>query len=128
MKASNKLVAGALGALGIAAVVGCASMGGVPPAAELDKLAQDMAKASFRSIHGLIASDWKVAGGLLNLTVTVPPNTTATIVVPTRDPASVKESGKPAGGAPGLKPAKNGNGEAAFEVGSGTYRFTAAAR
>ena len=85
------------------------------------------AKASFRSIHGLIASEWKVAGGQIGLTVTVPPNTTATIVVPTRDPASVKESGKPAASATGLKPAKAGTGEAAFEVGSGTYRFTAAA-
>jgi sulfur-oxidizing protein SoxX len=41
------LVAGAVAAA--AAVVGCASLGGVPPSAELDKMTQDMVKASFRS-------------------------------------------------------------------------------
>ncbi len=49
MKASNKTLLAAVGALAAVAAVGCASLGGVPPAAELDKMADQMVKASFRS-------------------------------------------------------------------------------
>ena len=35
--------------LAAVAVVGCASLGGVPPSAELDKMTQDMVQASFRT-------------------------------------------------------------------------------
>jgi alpha-L-rhamnosidase len=56
-------------------------------------------KAHFDSPYGRIASEWKIEGNQLTMDVTVPANTTATIVVP----------------------GKNGG---THEVGSGTYRFT----
>ncbi|MDB5325576.1 MAG: alpha-L-rhamnosidase [Phycisphaerales bacterium] len=71
------------------------------------------AKATLESPYGQIASGWRIDGGTLTLDVTIPANATATITVPTSDPASVKE----ANGATG-----NGN---VFEVGAGQYRFTA---
>jgi alpha-L-rhamnosidase len=40
------------------------------------------AKASYRSIHGEIVSDWRIENGNFHLSVTVPPGTTATVVVP----------------------------------------------
>ena len=37
------------------------------------------AHARYRSIHGWIASDWRIENGVLHLEVTVPPGTTATV-------------------------------------------------
>lgn len=79
----------------------------------------------FPSVHGEIQSNWKQSKGTLNLTVTVPPNTTATVYVPTRSPDSVTESGKPATEAIGVKSSNVTPGFVVFEVGSGTYHFEA---
>jgi alpha-L-rhamnosidase len=38
------------------------------------------AKASYHSIRGKIVSDWKRDGGMLTLKVTIPANTTATVL------------------------------------------------
>ncbi|HTL30027.1 MAG TPA: family 78 glycoside hydrolase catalytic domain [Tepidisphaeraceae bacterium] len=72
------------------------------------------AKASFESIHGKIGSDWKIDGDTIKLKVVVPINTTAEVHVPTSDPNSVKTDA-------GVKPTS----PAVFELGSGTYEFTA---
>jgi alpha-L-rhamnosidase len=69
------------------------------------------AEATYDSIHGPIRVSWEVAGGAITLRVSVPPNTRATVHVPTSDAASVTESGKP------VKPVS--------EVGSGEYTFRA---
>src|SRR5437762_14098485 len=45
--------------------------------------------ASHRSLYGPIVSDWKVEGGDFVWTVSVPPNTTATVHVPATDPSAV---------------------------------------
>jgi alpha-L-rhamnosidase len=81
------------------------------------------AKTSYDSIHGTIATAWKVEAGKLELEVTIPANTTATVHVPAKDAAAVTESGKPASTAEGVKFLRMENGAALFEVGSGTYRF-----
>jgi alpha-L-rhamnosidase len=83
------------------------------------------ASASYDSAHGLIVSDWKTKDGRLDLTVTIPANTTATLYVPVADPASIKEGGKPAADAEGARFLRAEDGRALFEVGSGTYHFTA---
>ena len=41
------------------------------------------AKTSYRSIRGLIGSDWRIANGKFILDVTIPVNTTATVIMPT---------------------------------------------
>ena len=81
------------------------------------------AKTSFDCIYGRIATDWKLEGRALHLDVTIPPNTTATVYVPTKDACSVTESDKPAAQAEGVKFLRHENGAAIYEVGSGTYRF-----
>jgi alpha-L-rhamnosidase len=59
----------------------------------------------------------------LTLTVTIPPNTTATVFVPANDGGSVSEGGKPPGTASGVKFMRMDNGSAVCQVGSGEYRF-----
>ena len=83
----------------------------------------DWAKASYESIHGTIATSWKHEGNHVELTVTVPANTTATVCVPATDSASVTESGKPARQADGVRFLQEENDTVDFEVGSGTYKF-----
>jgi len=85
------------------------------------------AKAAYDSINGRVATAWRFDNGRLVLDVSVPPNTTATVCVPTKDVASVKESGKPAAQASGVKALRAENGAAVFAVGSGVYHFECAA-
>ena len=79
--------------------------------------------ASYNHPHGRIVSNWKRESGKLHLDVTIPPNTTATVYVPTKDAASVTESGKTIEKAEGVKFARMEKGNAVYEVGSGTYHF-----
>ena len=81
-------------------------------------------KASYHSIHGRIATSWKVAGDSFSLDVTLPPNTTATICIPAKDAASVMESGQPAATAAGLKFLRLDHGTAVYQAGAGSYAFT----
>jgi len=83
------------------------------------------AEASYYSVRGRIVSDWEVEHGHFKLTVTVPANATATVWVPTSDPSSVVEGGRPAVKAEGVMDHRIQAGRAVFEVGSGTYHFTA---
>ena len=80
-------------------------------------------KASYDSINGRIATSWKTEGHKFSLDVTVPPNTTATIYVPTKDEASVTESGQPAPKAADVKFLRMEDAAAVYAVGSGIYRF-----
>ncbi len=83
-------------------------------------------KASHRSMYGTIASSWKRDRGAFTLDVTVPANTSATVWLPANDTAAVKESGKPAGQAKGVKFLRAEGDRAVFEVESGTYSFRSA--
>jgi alpha-L-rhamnosidase len=80
-------------------------------------------KASYGSIHGRIATQWKTANGKLALVVSIPANTTATIVLPTADAATVTESDKPLAQAEGVKVLETSDGVVRLEVGAGEYRF-----
>jgi hypothetical protein len=80
-------------------------------------------KCSYDSIHGRIVSNWKKDGDKLNMEVTIPANTTASVFVPTKDAAGVTESGKPAAPAEGVKFLRMENNAAVYAVGSGTYLF-----
>ena len=81
--------------------------------------------AEYHSIRGLIVSNWQQGATGLTLSVTVPVNTTATITIPTKNPAAVTESGAPAATAAGV--ISNTAQASALElvVGSGQYVFTA---
>jgi alpha-L-rhamnosidase len=77
------------------------------------------ARAKYQSIHGEIASDWRIENGTLKLDVTVPPGTTATVYVPGAGPAQVTPRSAR------VKAAGTRNGRAVFEVESGKYSFEA---
>lgn len=80
---------------------------------------------SYNSIHGKIVSEWKLAQNQITLHVIVPPNTTATIDVPTSDESSVTESGKPIAKSNGIAFVKFQNSVASYQFGSGNYLFKA---
>jgi alpha-L-rhamnosidase len=80
-------------------------------------------KASHRSPHGLIASEWQKKDGVFVWDITVPVNATATVFVPAKAVQGITESGKPASGARGVRFLRQEQGRAVFEVGSGNYRF-----
>ena len=107
-------------------------VGGIQPASPGYKTIQikpvienglSWANTSFNSIHGKIATAWKLNGQHLTLAVTVPVNTTATVYVPAADAGAITESGSPAATAPGVHFLREEGGSGVFEVGSGTYEF-----
>ena len=81
------------------------------------------ARATYNSIHGTIASDWKIGRGKFLWNITVPANTTATAWIPTRDAAGVTESGQRIGDASGIVPLRAKAGVVVYELKSGTYHF-----
>ncbi len=104
------------------------------------------AKTTYNSIHGPIASAWRIIpraqgsalraqppdtrsptpdpySNELRLYVTIPANTTATVYVPTEDASRIVEGSKPAAQAQGVRFVGTENGTAVFEVGGGTYQF-----
>ncbi len=76
------------------------------------------ARAEFQSIRGRIASDWSLQTNRFTLRLTVPPNTTATVHLPTTDASRITEGGQPVAGAQATPDG------AVLEVGSGTYEFS----
>jgi alpha-L-rhamnosidase len=83
------------------------------------------ASASHRCLYGPIRSAWRIRDGVFHWDVTVPPDTSATIYVPTGEAASVTEGGKPAAQAEGVQFLRNEGGAAVYEVVSGRYGFAA---
>jgi alpha-L-rhamnosidase len=84
------------------------------------------AETSLRSVRGTIATRWELAPDRLTLSVEIPANTTATVIVPTADPASVRESGAAIDRAEGVRVLRAVPGALTLEIGSGRYAFTAA--
>jgi len=91
------------------------------------------AGGSYHSIRGRIESDWKIQGDEFVLDVTIPPNTSATVVIPALSVESVREGGKSVieSGAPNVLPLdyKKGlpgaeiAGRAYLDVRAGKYHF-----
>ena len=79
-------------------------------------------KAERKTPYGRLASAWKKEGGTLKLDVEVPPNTTATIVLPA---GNISEDGKPILESAGVKHLPTEGGGTALEIGSGKYHFEA---
>ncbi len=85
------------------------------------------ARANYDAITGKISCAWKIAEGKLTLEIIVPPNTTATVRVPSAQPAAIEEGATSATKARGVEFVRVEPAAAIFQVGSGTYHFTAAA-
>ena len=81
------------------------------------------AGATFHSRRGPIASTWRRGGGTLTLDVSIPPNVTASVHVPSSDPAGVLDEAGVGPNAVAEFCGGRGTHEAVFEVGPGTHRF-----
>jgi alpha-L-rhamnosidase len=81
------------------------------------------ARGTHRSVRGRIISDWKRDGDALSWDVAVPVGATATIHVPARGAAVVREGDGPAAKATGLTFLRMQNGAAVFKAVSGQYHF-----
>jgi alpha-L-rhamnosidase len=81
-------------------------------------------RSAYDSIRGRIVNNWRSDGNTFNLDITIPANTTATVIVPAMDPDTVKESGIPAAQAQGVKLVRTNPGTVSYIVGSGDYHFT----
>nr|MDO8087903.1 glycoside hydrolase family 78 protein [Candidatus Sigynarchaeum springense] len=82
------------------------------------------ARGHVTTIRGTISCEWKAEGSRLDLVVTIPANTTATVHVPASDGECILESGKPLRGAEGVDYKGMQGGAAVVRVLSGTYHFT----
>ena len=91
------------------------------------------ASGHFDSIYGRIISRWQIKNGSFYWMVTVPPNTTAEVHIPTTDLEKVTENRHPPAQAQGVsflrtepsREPKKSFKYAVFEVGSGVYEFQA---
>lgn len=83
------------------------------------------ARGAYHSIHGRIACEWRIDGSTITLELAVPANTSATVFVPTTDPRTVSESGRPLADADDLRLAELKPDAAVCEVAAGRYKFVA---
>jgi alpha-L-rhamnosidase len=142
----------ALGSVGEWLYQGVAGLGQAPGSAGYRELlirprpgGLAAASAEYESVRGTVRSAWTREDGRFRLRVTVPPGATATVLVPTRDPGTVREGGVPVAEAPGVRvvgpesggpepggtestgteSTRTGPGVLRCHVTSGDYRFTA---
>lgn len=81
------------------------------------------ATARYRSIQGEIRSAWSWEGDRFQWTIVVPPNTRARVLVPTSNPDSVNEAGRPLQNVPGLRVIGEAQDSVVCEAPSGRYVF-----
>jgi alpha-L-rhamnosidase len=82
------------------------------------------AAAELQTYYGKVRSGWKKTGDQLELDIVIPANSTATLYIPAKEGAVIKESGKSLASVSGLKEGANAAGYTFVEVSSGTYHFT----
>ena len=83
------------------------------------------AGADYDAVVGRIRTDWTLEGnGRFALTIEVPANSRAQVVLPGGDIGRVRESGKAVAGAEGVTIVGVQAGKTHLEVGSGRYSFT----
>jgi len=81
------------------------------------------ARAEYDSVRGRIVSEWESIDGAFRLRVTIPPNITATVYVPSTDGGAITESDHPLERAEGVELLRLEDGETVVAVGSGRYEF-----
>jgi alpha-L-rhamnosidase len=81
------------------------------------------AEAIYESLRGPISVRWDHAAGTFTLRVTIPANTTATVLLPSRDAADVRESGAPAKTRPGVSFVSSSGDRTVYRIESGSYVF-----
>ena len=81
------------------------------------------AQTSYQSIRGAISTSWIKEGDKLSLDVSIPANTTATVILPASGPGAITEGGRALDQAEGVKVESTTAGRTALKVGSGHYSF-----
>ncbi len=81
------------------------------------------ARGVYLSVRGKIAVHWRAEEGAFHLDVRVPPNTTATVHIPTTDAAALREGGIPLEQAEGARLLRVEDGMAVLDIQSGDYAF-----
>jgi alpha-L-rhamnosidase len=83
------------------------------------------AETIYKSIRGEIRTAWTREDGKLTLDVTVPANTTATVILPASDARDATEGGRPLARAENVKVQEARDGSVRIDIGSGHYTFAA---
>ncbi|AIQ59887.1 alpha-L-rhamnosidase [Paenibacillus borealis] len=81
------------------------------------------AAGALESMYGKIRSGWTIDSGKIELVTVVPPNTSATVLLPDAALAGVLENGQPLQQARGIHSAEQLGQSVKITVGSGEYRF-----
>jgi len=81
------------------------------------------ANVAYDSIRGPIRSAWKRNGNQMRLRVSIPANTSATVVLPTSDISSISEDDGPLSDALGVKVLRDETHAVVLAVESGSYEF-----
>lgn len=84
----------------------------------------DWVNAHYDSIRGRITSNWRITKDSFELKIEVPPNTTATVVMPATDPDLIFENGLSLSKAKGVKFQGMAGDKAVLAVQSGVYNFS----
>lgn len=82
------------------------------------------ARASYNSIQGKITSHWRKEKDGFTLKVSIPANTTATVYLPAKPGATIKEGRHLANQSEGVKFLNQSGDRAVFAIGSGDYEFS----
>ena len=83
------------------------------------------ADVRYNSIRGEIGSHWQKKDGRFTLDVTIPPNTTATVVIPAKSADTITCDGKDISATAEVKLLHRGKDHATLAVESGKYSFAA---
>lgn len=83
----------------------------------------DYSRAAFESPYGTIASGWERKDGKIIVTVKIPCNTSAAIMLPSESLSNITEGGIPVSRNPGYRGAVASPGWVRLEAGSGDYVF-----
>ena len=82
------------------------------------------ASAKLKSMYGEIESSWTIENKIFRLETAVPPNTTATVLLPGAEVEDVREGGKTLEGVSGVVGYSQEEKGVAVKVGSGRYVFS----
>jgi alpha-L-rhamnosidase len=85
------------------------------------------ATGTYDSLYGQIQSGWQRKDNDIIYEVTIPPNTTASIMLPTDSPDTIRLGDAPLQDSSEVSGVHSDGGRVVFEVGSGSYTLTAPA-
>ena len=80
-------------------------------------------KASVHSMYGMVSSAWEIKEGRMTMSVEIPANTTALILLPKARLEQALESGRPLQPGRGITEAAQSEGAVIVKTGSGSYQF-----